>query len=134
MKKVQKSSSAGTKNDSSTDAQDSQVCQPIAKPNVMRRCPQPDEVDNWLMDKLKEKRINDEFGWTGEYRLCQKDLVDFFIDHADNKLVEKQQEYIKLLTDELSEVVSMAFVHGWRSNRFEAGKKLREEIASLNGA
>lgn len=37
MKKVQKSSSAGTKNDSSTDAQDSQVCQPIAKPNVMRR-------------------------------------------------------------------------------------------------
>jgi len=31
MEKVEKSSSAGTENDSSTNVQDSQVCQPIAK-------------------------------------------------------------------------------------------------------
>ena len=37
MKKDEKSSSAGTKVDSSTNAEVEQVCQPIAKPNVMRR-------------------------------------------------------------------------------------------------
>ena len=37
MKKVEKSSSAGTKDESSTNAQDSQVCQPIAKPHVSSR-------------------------------------------------------------------------------------------------
>jgi hypothetical protein len=131
---MKKEFQAGTDAQSSTTADNSTSASVVSKPSVMRRFPQPQEVDKWLLEKLKEKRINDEFGWTGEYRLCQKDLVDFFIDHTDNKLVEKQQEYIKLLTDELSDVVSMAFVHGWRSNRFEVGKKLREEIASLNGA
>lgn len=42
--------------------------------------PQPHEVDSWLSNKFKHKRIDDEFGFTGEYRLCQKDLIDFFID------------------------------------------------------
>ena len=34
MKNADKSSSAGTENDSSTNVEGSQVCQPIAKPNV----------------------------------------------------------------------------------------------------
>lgn len=34
MKKADKSSSAGTKNDSSTNVEVEQVCQPIAKPHV----------------------------------------------------------------------------------------------------
>jgi hypothetical protein len=38
MKKVDKSSSAGTEVESSTNVHSSQVCQPIAKPSVMRRC------------------------------------------------------------------------------------------------
>jgi len=38
MKKVKKSSSAGTENDSSTNAEDLQVCQPNAKHNVRRCC------------------------------------------------------------------------------------------------
>ena len=37
MKKAEKSSLAGMKVDSSTNAEVEQVCQPIAKPNVMRR-------------------------------------------------------------------------------------------------
>ena len=36
MKKVDKSSSAGTTAEKRTNVQDSQVCQPIAKPNVVR--------------------------------------------------------------------------------------------------
>lgn len=38
MKKVDKSSSAGTEVESSTNADVSSVCQPIAKPNVGRSC------------------------------------------------------------------------------------------------
>ena len=49
-------------------------------PVICRSIPQPKEVDAWLLDKMKHKRIDDEFGWTGEYRLCQKDLIDFLID------------------------------------------------------
>lgn len=37
MKNVEKSSSAGTKDDSDSNVQDLHVGQPIAKPNVMRR-------------------------------------------------------------------------------------------------
>lgn len=47
---------------------------------ICRSIPQPKEVDAWLLNKMKNKRIDDEFGWTGEYRLCQKDLIDFLID------------------------------------------------------
>lgn len=41
------------------------------------------------------------------------------------------KEYIQLLSDELSEVAPIAFVHGWRSNRFEEGKKLRRTLRSF---
>ena len=38
------------------------------------------------------------------------------------------EEYIKLLKDELDEVCPIAYTHGWRSNRYEQGKKLRDAI------
>ena len=47
------------------------------------------------------------------------------------KMIEKQQEYIQLLTDELSDVVGMASIHGFRSNRVEQGEKLREELSNI---
>lgn len=47
------------------------------------------------------------------------------------ELLETLKEYNQLLTDELSEVVSMVAVHGWRSTRFEKGKLLREKITEL---
>lgn len=40
-------------------------------------------------------------------------------------------EYIKLLILEINELVGLAWVHGWRSTRFEQGKKLREIIQAL---
>lgn len=46
-------------------------------------------------------------------------------------LSEKQDEYIKLLADELSEVVPFASVHNWKSQRYDVGVKLREEMTEL---
>jgi len=50
---------------------------------------------------------------------------------SDGKLVEKLDEYIKLLADELSETVSFAAGHNWKSQRYDEGVKLREEIKNL---
>lgn len=47
------------------------------------------------------------------------------------KIIEKQDEYIELLGEELDDVVQFASLHGWKSSRYEEGKKLRGELASL---
>lgn len=47
------------------------------------------------------------------------------------KIIEKQEEYIELLGEELDDVVQLASLHGWKSSRYEEGKKLRGELASL---
>lgn len=47
------------------------------------------------------------------------------------RLVELQENYIKLLGEELDETIGLAYAHGWRSNRYEAGKRIREEIAAI---
>jgi hypothetical protein len=44
------------------------------------------------------------------------------------ELIKAYEDYIKLLDEELNELVGVAYVHGWRSSRAEQGKKLREEI------
>jgi len=48
-----------------------------------------------------------------------------------DKLIEKLEEYIKLLGLEIDDLVGIAYVHGWRSEHVEQGKKLREEIKAL---
>ena len=48
------------------------------------------------------------------------------------QIIAKQDEYNKLLSDELDEVVTIAYIHGWHSNRFEQGKQMRDELADLN--
>ena len=48
------------------------------------------------------------------------------------QIIAKQDEYNKLLSDELDEVVTIAYIHGWRSNKFEQGKQMRDELADLN--
>lgn len=45
-----------------------------------------------------------------------------------NELINAQQEYINILSDEIDSLVSIAHVHGWRSNNFEKGKAAREKI------
>jgi len=47
-------------------------------------------------------------------------------------LIEAQEKYIKLLQEELDETATIAWVHGWRSHRFESGMLLRRRISSIN--
>ena len=49
-------------------------------------------------------------------------------------LLEAQEEYIKLLTEELGELSIMASVHGWKSSRYEQGQALRDKIDMLKKA
>ena len=46
-------------------------------------------------------------------------------------IVDAYEEYLKVLNAELSELYSLAHVHGWRSSRVEDGKACREKIAKL---
>lgn len=39
---------------------------------------------------------------------------------------ELWRSYCKLLTEELNEVVGLAYAHGWRSTRGEAGQRARK--------
>lgn len=52
-------------------------------------------------------------------------------NHTCENLVTKQDEYIKLLGEEINELAGMATIHGWHSSRANAGIKLREEIKQL---
>lgn len=46
-------------------------------------------------------------------------------------LFTAMEDYIKLLEDELDEVVPLAAVHGWKTKRFEEGEKLRGVIEEM---
>lgn len=48
-----------------------------------------------------------------------------------DELIAKLEEYQKLLIDEIDDLAGLAYVHGWRSSRYEQGEKLRKEIANL---
>jgi hypothetical protein len=47
------------------------------------------------------------------------------------QIIAKQDEYKKLLEDELTEAVGIAHAHGWRSRKYEQGEQLRKELAAL---
>lgn len=42
-----------------------------------------------------------------------------------------QRMYIELLVNEINSMIEIAHGHGWRSERIEEGKLLREKIALL---
>jgi hypothetical protein len=44
------------------------------------------------------------------------------------ELIEVYEKYINLLNEELNELVSVAYIHGWKSKRVEEGQRLRDEI------
>lgn len=52
-------------------------------------------------------------------------------DTTKNELIIALEKYIVLLGEEIDELVGMAYVHGWRSTRFEEGKRQRKEISDL---
>lgn len=45
-----------------------------------RFLPQPSKIEELMKEKLESLKINDEFGWTGEWRLSAKDVLDIIID------------------------------------------------------
>lgn len=61
--------------------------------------------------------------------------VQIRVDKAKERIYEQKYndliEYVKLLTDELNEVVPIAHVHGWRSSRVEQGKEMRKKFDEL---
>lgn len=46
-------------------------------------------------------------------------------------LITLQREYIKLLGDEINDLISYATVHGWKSSNVEKGNELRAKIAMV---
>jgi len=46
-------------------------------------------------------------------------------------LVEAQDEYNKLISEEAQDLVVMASIHGWKSTKYEEGVKMREKITRL---
>lgn len=55
-------------------------------PVMPRFLPQPSDIEKLMKEKLKTRKINDEFGWTGEWRMSAKDIIDVIIDlqHRNN--------------------------------------------------
>ena len=50
---------------------------------------QPAKIEEYFIKK--EKKIFDEFGWTGDFRLCAKDIIDMLIDfECDGKKAENE--------------------------------------------
>lgn len=50
-------------------------------PAVMHRfISQPIEIEKLMKEKLEHRTINDDFGWTGEWRMSAKDVLDVIID------------------------------------------------------
>lgn len=49
------------------------------------------------------------------------------------QMIEKQKEYISLLGKEIDSMVGVARAHGWKSELFVEGKRLRKEISELDG-
>lgn len=58
-----------------------------------------------------------------------KDLVG--IIKKQKELIDAHLVYEKLLVDEINEMIGSAYVHGYRSNRYEAGKEIREKIDKI---
>lgn len=56
-----------------------------------------------------------------------------FIDKV-RALEDAYKKYIDLLCEELNELTGMAFVHGWKSSRVEAGAEARFIIADKSSA
>ncbi len=59
----------------------------------------------------------------------------FYPDNSNedrkDKLIEKLEEYIKMLGEEIDSMIVMASIHGWKSTRGEQGEKLRKEITEI---
>jgi hypothetical protein len=103
-------------------------------PDVQRLIKQVIRSDN----KIKQLQSENEhlINTVESTRQDYADLLNGNLDaelKAENEKLKKAitllQEYIKLLGEEIDDLVGIAYAHGWKSSRFEKGKELREKIA-----
>lgn len=60
------------------------------------------------------------------------DTLDVDTIARQQAIIDKQQEYIQLLSDEINELVGIVTDrHVWKSTRHEAGQKIRAELNAL---
>jgi len=48
--------------------------------------PQPSTIQKIMMEKFQSKKLEDEFGWTGEWSLSVKDVLDIIIDLQNTEI------------------------------------------------
>lgn len=88
------------------------------------------EFEKWFNNRSSEINVNFYY-----LSLKQSWLVSRKELREENERLRvlsiKQDEYLKLLADEISDLVGLASVHGWKSIRYERGEKFRKEIACL---
>lgn len=80
---------------------------------------------NWAIQQIEKEREEIEaksVKYEDELERLNSDL------HKKDAIFQAQEEYIRLLTDELNEVASMMFVHGWKSKRVEKGIEAIQKI------
>lgn len=54
---------------------------PLSKGAVAPRfIPQPSEIEALMKEKLANRKIDDECGWTGEWRMSAKEVLDVILD------------------------------------------------------
>ena len=44
---------------------------------------QPSTIEKVMKEKLKDREIHDDLGWTGEWRVSAKNVLDVLIDCKD---------------------------------------------------
>lgn len=66
-----------------------------------------------------------------DFNSAIQSLVSNGDEASQKELISVMGEYIELLGAELYDTVSYAASHGWSSNRFDEGKRLREKIETL---
>ena len=98
-----------------------------------------EEILEELLKKYADKfnlasGLGEKLGYTGGYidyapEISQaKAKLDEYNKKKMLEVIKLFEEYIILLGEELDELAPFADVHGWKSSRYEEGKKMRKKI------
>lgn len=68
---------------------------------------QPTEIEQLMQEKLADRKINDEFGWTGEWRMSAKNVLDLIIDLNVSHQIEKLEAEKKKLLEALEKATDL---------------------------
>ncbi len=69
--------------------------------------------------------------WMPDHKQIAEAQAEISFKAGIREAISVYGPYIDLLGQEIDTLSPLAIAHGWRSIRFEAGKKCREEIAKL---